>query len=93
MLTPLAHWHTLDIVRAIVGKAVSIANGADGIQVIKCACSGLICAGGQKPNLAGGLVDKAVKCHCKISFSLIGGAVVVFTTAPLVYSTSKSLSK
>ena len=91
--SPLPHGHTLNIVRAPICDAVSVADNAFRVQVVECACSGLIYAGGQVKNLSGGLVDKTVKQHSKISFSIIGGAVVVFTTAPLIYSTSKSLSK
>ena len=93
MLTSLAHWHTFDIVRALIDYIVSVADGVGHVQVMQCNCLGLISAGGQVKNLSGSLVNKAVEQHCKNFLSLIGGAVVVFATAPLIYSTSKSLSK
>ena len=82
MLTPLAHRHTLDIVRALIDYIVSVADGVGHVQVMQCNCIGLISAGGQVKNLSGSLVDKAVKQHSKNFLSLTGGAVVVFTTAP-----------
>lgn len=91
--SPLPHRHTLDIARALINYNVSVADSVSHVQVVECDCIGLISADGQVKNLSGSLVDKMVEQHSKISFSVIGGAVVVFTTAPLVYSTSKSLSK
>lgn len=79
---PLRHRHALGVVRTLIDNIVSVADRPCGIQVVKCGGSGLIGAGGQQPNFARSLVDKAVKQHSKNFLSLIGGAVVVFTTAP-----------
>ena len=67
MLTSLAHWHTLYIVRALIDNVVSVADGVGHVQVVKCDCVGLISAGGQQPNFARGLVNKTVEQHCKNS--------------------------
>ena len=67
MLTPLAHWHTLYIVRALICNAVGVADSPYGIQVVQCACSGLIGTGRQQPNLARDFVNKTVEQHCKNS--------------------------
>ena len=64
---PLAHWHTLYIVRALIDYIVSVADGVGHVQVMQCDCIGLISAGGQVKNLSGGLVNKAVEQHCKNS--------------------------